>query len=36
MAEVLGGADFCGELLLLFAQGSKITFDRQAVPKLGG
>ena len=33
-AEALGGTDFGGELLLLFAQGSKITLDLQPVPEL--
>ena len=36
MAEALGGADFGGELFLLFAQGAEITLDLQAVPELRG
>ena len=32
----MGGADFGGELFLLFAQGAEITLDLQAMPKLGG
>lgn len=35
MTEALGGADFGGELLALFAQGAEVTFDLQAVPELG-
>ena len=34
VTEGLGGTDFGGELLLLFAQGSKITLDLQPVPEL--
>ena len=36
MAKTLCGADFCSGLLLLFAQGPKITLDLQPVPELRG
>lgn len=36
MAEGLGGANFGGELLLLFAQRAEVALHLQAVPELGG
>ena len=36
MAEALGGADFGGELLLLFAQRPEVALNLQPVPELGG
>ena len=34
MTEGLGGADFGGELLLLFADGAEVALDLQAGPEL--
>ena len=35
MAEALGGADFGGELLLLFTERPEVALNLEAVPELG-